>query len=162
MSEQTTTPSKEVKDYRLIKDGEIVNIIRASEEVLLSEPFAAMYDTYEEVIPPAPPVDHTASHAIVFSAPVSAKVNIEFTISVDIIDHAAEDALVPFTGSYFVPIKNETDGVSKDVLEVSFVGGHADAVLTLDSIGLWTFIRDQIRPVPQAKIEGLLDVMIVK
>lgn len=111
-------------------------------------------NTYSE--PPPPPPGNVVEIDCPTGAPKGTPFDITATIKVD----DGSGTVVPYTGIYYVPISNLTDGVTNQMLVFSFVNGVATTSVTLDVVGLYDVLESQIRPVPTARMAQTVNISI--
>lgn len=106
----------------------------------------------------APIVEQAKEDKIKISAPVATPVSIAFDISVKVEDSEANT--VDVTETYYVPIKNITDNATTKMLVIPLVNGQATVSTVLDVVGVYEILKDQIRPVPSAKLDANVSITV--
>lgn len=111
-------------------------------------------NTYSEPPPPPP------GNVVEIVCPVGAEHGKPFTITATIKVDDGSGTVVPYTGTYYVPISNLTDGTTNEMLVMNFVNGVATTSVTLNVVGLYDVLEDQIRPVPTARMAETVNISI--
>ena len=111
-------------------------------------------NTYSEPLPPPP------GNVVEIVCPVGAEQGKPFTITATIKVDDGSGTVVPYTGTYYVPISNLTDGTTNEMLVINFVNGVATTSVTLNVVGLYDVLEDQIRPVPTARMAETVNISI--
>ena len=99
-------------------------------------------------------------YVVEITCPTGAEHGVAFDITAIIKVDDGSGTVVPYTGTYYVPIKNLTDGITNEMLVFNFVDGEATTSVTLNVVGLYDVLESQIRPVPTARMAETVNISI--
>lgn len=102
-----------------------------------------------------PPDNKTYLHISSPTNPLS--INTDITINAEVKDSSG--LIVPFNGTYYVPVIRSSDNIQATLLVVEFINGSANITFQIKESGIYTINLDKISPKPTAILQS--DVILI-